>query len=49
MNFGQLKKYSMRNIFLEKSYIKCGGQANPRPFNKQSKLSICLDQKSEMS
>ena len=32
MQFGQLIKYNMRNIFLEKSYLKCGGEANPRPF-----------------
>ena len=24
MNFGQFKEYNMRNIFLEKSYIKYG-------------------------
>ena len=26
--------------FLKKSYIKCGGEASPRPFHKKSKLSI---------
>ena len=26
MKFGQLIKYNMRNIFLEKSYTKCGGE-----------------------
>ena len=31
VKFGQLTKYD-RNIFLEKSYIKCGGEASPRPF-----------------
>ena len=30
----------MRNIFLETSYTKCGGEAIPRSFSKQSKLSI---------
>ena len=25
MKFGQLIEYNMKNIFLEKSYIKCGG------------------------
>ena len=30
----------MKNIFLEKSYIKCCGKSNPRPFCKKSKLSI---------
>ena len=33
----------MRNIFLEKSYAKCGGMTIPRPFSKKSKLSISLD------
>ena len=28
MKFGQLIKYKMRKIFLEKSYIKCGGETN---------------------
>ena len=27
MKFGQLIEYNMRNIFLEKLYIKCGGEA----------------------
>ena len=30
MKFGQLIEYNMRNIFLEKSYEKCGGEASPR-------------------
>ena len=36
MKFGQLIEYiaNMRNIFLEKSYTKCGGEAIPRPFFK---------------
>ena len=34
MKFGQLVKYNMRNIFLEKSYIKCGGETRSRPFLK---------------
>ena len=46
IKFGQLLEYSMRNIFLRKSYTKCGGEASPRPF--KSKLSISLDQQSEM-
>ena len=28
MKFGQLIEYNMRNIFLEKSYTKCGGETN---------------------
>ena len=31
MKFGQLVKYNMRNIFLEKSYTKCGGETIARP------------------
>ena len=34
MKFGQLIYYNMRNIFLEKSYTKCGGKTIPRPFFK---------------
>ena len=44
MKFGQLLEYNTRNIFLEKSYTKCGGQTIPRSFSKKSKLSISLDQ-----
>ena len=42
IKFGQLIEY-MRNIFLEKSYTKCGGETIPRPISKKSKLSISLD------
>ena len=48
MKFGQLTEYNMRNIFLEKSCAKCGGEVGPRPFYKKSKLNISLDQQSEM-
>ena len=48
MKFGQLIEYNMRNIFLEKSYTKCGGEASPRTFNKKTKWSIYLDQQSEI-
>ena len=44
MKFGQLIECIMRNIFLEKSYIKCGGETIPRPFLKKPKLSLSLDQ-----
>ena len=30
MQFGQLIEYNTRNIFIEKSYAKCGGEASPR-------------------
>ena len=32
--FGQLIKYNMRNIFLQKSYIRCGGETSSKPFPK---------------
>ena len=34
MKFGQLIEYNMRNIFIEKSSIKCCQEASPRPFHK---------------
>ena len=34
MKFGQLIAYNLRNIFLEKSYTKCGGETISRPFLK---------------
>ena len=38
MKFGQLIKYNMRNIFLEKPYTKHVGEIIPRPFS--SKIQI---------
>ena len=38
----------MRNIFLEKSYTKCGGETSPRPFSEKLKLTISLDQLSKV-
>ena len=32
VTFGQLIEYSMRNIFLEKSYIKCAEETSQTPF-----------------
>ena len=49
MQFGQLLESNLRNKFLGKSYTKCGGEASPRLFYKKSKLSISLNQQSEMS
>ena len=46
MKFGQLIEYNMRDIFLEKSYAKRGGETGPF---KKSKLSISLSQQSEAS
>ena len=44
MRFGQLIEYNMKNIFLEKSCKKCGGETSPRHFSEKLKLSISLDQ-----
>ena len=44
MKFGQLIECNMRNIFLENSYTKYGGETSPRPFSEKLKLSISLDQ-----
>ena len=34
VKLGHLLEYIMRNIFLEKSYTKCGGESIPRSFLK---------------
>ena len=47
MKFAQTIEYNMRDIFLEKSYTKCGRETISRPFTKNSKLSISLDQYSK--
>ena len=44
MKFGQLIECNMRNIFLEISYTKCGGETSTRPFFEKLKLSISLNQ-----
>ena len=48
MKFHPLIEYNLRNIFLEKSYKLSGGEASPRTFYEKLKLSISLDQQSEM-
>ena len=48
MEFGQLIEYDMRNSFLEKLYTKFRGGTTPRPFYKNLKLSLSVDQQSEM-
>ena len=48
MKFGQLIEYNMKNIFLVKSYTKCGEETSPRPFSGKLKLSISLDQPSKV-
>ena len=35
MKFGQLMENNMRNIFLKKSYTKCGVEASPRLFSEK--------------
>ena len=44
MKLGQVIEFNMKNIFLEKSDKKCGGEASLRPFHIKSKFSISLDQ-----
>ena len=39
MKFGQLVKYNMKNIFLEKLFTKCGGETITRPFSKIENIS----------
>ena len=45
---GQLIEYNMRNIFLENSCTKCGGEFIPRPLSEKSNLSISVDQYSKV-
>ena len=44
MKYGQLIEHNMRNNFIEKAQTKCGGETSPKPFSKNSKWSISLDQ-----
>ena len=44
MKLGQVVEYKMRNIFLEESYTKCGGETILTLFSRKSNLSISLDQ-----
>ena len=48
MKPSKLIVYNFRNIFLEKSYTKCGRKTIPRTFSKKLKLSISLDQYSKV-
>ena len=43
MKFGRLIEYNMKNIFLEKSCTKWGGETSLRPFSDKLKLCISLD------
>ena len=38
ITFGQLIEHNIRNIFVEKSYKKCGGETILRPFSKKLKF-----------
>ena len=38
IKFGQLIEDNMRNIFLQKSCTKCGGETIPRLFSKKNKI-----------
>ena len=43
IKFCQLIEYNMGNVFIEKSYTKCGGETVPdRSFSKKLKLNISL-------
>ena len=44
MKLATLMEYKIRNIFIEKSYTKCGGDTISRPFSKKWKLKISLDE-----
>ena len=44
IKLGQLTKYNMRNILIEKSYTKQGRETSPRPSSEKSKLNVSLDQ-----
>ena len=48
MKVDPLIECKIRNIFLEKSYTKCGGEASPRLFYKILKLRIDLEKHSEL-
>ena len=48
MKFRQLTEHNMRNILISKIIQKCR-KTSPKPFSKKSKLSIYLDQPSEIS
>ena len=48
MKSDKLIEYNLRNIFLEKSYAKCGGETIHRSFFKKSIMSMSLDQYSKV-
>ena len=48
MKSGQLIECNMRNILLEKSYSKCGGETSSRPISEKLKLSTFSTQWSKV-
>ena len=48
MKFGQLIESNMKNIFLQKSCTKYGGETSPRPFSEKLKMRISLAQWSKV-
>ena len=44
MKIGQLIECNMKNIFLEKSFLKCDGETSPKHFSEKLKLNISLTQ-----
>ena len=40
MKLVHLREYNIRNIFVEKSYAKCGRETIPRPFSKKIKIEF---------
>ena len=44
----QIIEYNLRKFFLEKSYTYWVGETIPRPFSKNSKLSVSMDQYSKV-
>ena len=48
MKFGKLMEYNMRNIFLDKSNSKCGGENSLRSFSGKLRMNVYLDQQSKV-
>ena len=49
MKFGQIIEYNITNIFfVKKLYAKGGGESSPKHFSIKSKMSISLDEPSEI-
>ena len=40
MKLDQLTEYNIINIFLEKSFTKCGGEVSPKPFYKNHSQNV---------